>query len=182
MFIAVEVAPAIHAALVDLKRELAQHGAAVRWVRDEGLHATIKFLGAVPDAQLPELRAALQDAVEASPPLPAAVRGLGVFPTLKRPRVLWVGLDCAPLAGVAARANAALAQFGFTPETRPFTPHFTLGRVQSTHGWARLEDALHAHWTDEFGSCELAELIAFRSDLRRGGAVYTKLWTIPFGG
>jgi len=182
MFLAVEVAPPIHAALVDLKRDLSAHGAAVRWVRDEGLHATIKFLGAVPDAQVPELRASLAEAVGATPPLRAGVRGLGVFPTLQRPRVVWVGLDCAALTQVAARVDAALTRFGFAPETRAFTPHLTLGRVKSTQGWAALAAALRAHWTRDFGTCELGELVALRSDLRRDGAVYTKLWTIPFGG
>ena len=181
-FLAVEVAAPIHAALVDLKRELAESGAAVRWVRDDGLHATIKFLGAIPEAQLPALRAAATAAVGGTPPLPATVRGLGVFPTLKRPRVVWVGIDCTALTPIAAALDTALAALGFAPEARAFRAHVTLGRVKSTQGWARLETALHAHWLDDFGRCEIAELTAFCSDLRRDGAVYTKLWTIPFGG
>jgi 2'-5' RNA ligase len=181
-FLAVEVAPAIHAALVDLKRELSASGAAVRWVRDDALHATIRFLGSLPDTQLPVLRAALTEAVGATAPPHAAVRGLGVFPTLKRPRVVWVGLDCAALSEIAARVDAAVSPLGFAPEGRAFKAHITLGRVKSAQGWPPLEAALRAHATRDFGSCALAELAAFRSDLRRDGAVYTKLWTIPFGG
>jgi 2'-5' RNA ligase len=181
-FFAVEVSPEIHATLVALKRDLAATGAAVRWVRDEGLHATVKFLGAVPAAQLPELQAALCAPAGARPAMTAGVRGLGVFPTARRPRVVWAGLDCPPLAELAAALDDALAPFGFAPEARAFRAHITFGRVTDTHGWARLDAALRAHATTEFGACRLTELIAYRSDLRRGGSVYTKLWTIPFGG
>jgi RNA 2',3'-cyclic 3'-phosphodiesterase len=181
-FLAVEIAPSIHAALVDLKRELSRSDAGVRWVRDEGLHATVKFLGAVPEATLPEIQRALAHAVGDTPRLRAAVRGLGVFPTLKRPRVVWVGLDCQPLTDSAAAVDRALEPLGFAPERRAFRAHITLGRVNTMRNWPALEAALRAHWHDDFGACDLVELTGFRSDLRRDGAVYTKLWTIPFGG
>lgn len=181
-FLAVEVAPAIHAALVDLKRELARTGAAVRWARDEGLHATVKFLGGVPEAQLPALRDALTDAVGTTPPLRAAVRGLGMFPNPKRPRVVWVGLACQPLTAVAAAVDGALAPLGFAAENRPYHAHITLGRVKELRGWAPLDAALTAHRDDDFGDTTIDQLVAYRSDLRRDGALYTKLWTIPFGG
>ena len=181
-FLAVEVAPDIHAALVDLKRQLSHTGAAVRWVRDEGLHATVKFLGGVPETLLPDLRAAVTDAVGAQPPLPAAVRGLGMFPNPKRPRVIWVGLACQPLTDLAAAVDAALEPLGFARENRPYHAHITLGRVKELRGWAPLDSALQRHRADDFGDCAIGELIAFRSDLRRDGALYTKLWRIPFGG
>jgi 2'-5' RNA ligase len=76
----------------------------------------------------------------------------------------------------------ALRALGFAPEARTFRAHITLGRVSDTRGWSGLDAALRAHATTELGTCRLTELIAYRSDLRRGGAVYTKLWTIPFGG
>ncbi len=181
-FLAVDVAATIHAALVDLKRELSQTGAAVRWVRDDGLHATVKFLGGVPEAALPAVRDALRGALGAAVRMTAAVHGLGEFPTPQRPRVVWVGLECPPLADIATAVDAALAPLGFATPTRPFQPHITLGRVKGMRGWARLDAVLRAHCTSDFGACELTELVAYRSDLRRDGAVYTKLWTIPFGG
>jgi 2'-5' RNA ligase len=181
-FLAVEVAPDIHAALVELKRELSHAGAAVRWVRDAGLHATVKFLGRVPDAQLPALRDALAAAVGTAAPPRAAVRGIGMFPNAKRPRVVWVGVDCQPLTDIATAVDAALEPLGFARENRPYHAHITLGRVKELRGWGPLDAALHAHRADDFGRCTITELIAYRSDLRRDGAVYTKLWTIPFGG
>jgi len=181
-FFAIEVAPPIHAALVALKAELAQTDAPVRWVRDEGLHATVKFLGAVHEAMLPDVHAAVAAPVRATPPLAACVRGLGVFPSAKRPRVFWVGIDCAELAGLAAAIDQALVPLGFVPEQRAFRAHITLGRATAPIRHGHLDGALERHRQDDFGGCTLRELIAYRSDLRRGGAVYTKLWTIPFGG
>jgi 2'-5' RNA ligase len=181
-FLAVAVAPPIHARLVALKRELSQTEAGVRWVRDEALHATVKFLGAVPEPALPAVRAALSEAIAGTPRLAAAVRGLGVVPSLQRPRVIWVPLVCQPLTALAAAVDAALAPLGFAPEQRAFRAHITLGRVNTMRNWSALEAALRAHWSDDFGECELGALIGYRSDLRRDGAVYTKLWTIPFGG
>lgn len=181
-FLAVEVAPAIHAKLVELKRELSRVEAGVRWVRDEALHATVKFLGGVPEVALPQIQAALTNAVGATPRLHAAVRGLGVFPSPRRPRVIWVGLECQPLTELAAAVDGALAPLGFAPERRAFRAHITLGRVNTMRNWPALEATLRAHWADDVGGCVLGELIGYRSDLRRDGAVYTKLWTIPFGG
>jgi 2'-5' RNA ligase len=181
-FLAVEVTADIRAALVGLRRELERSGAAVRWVGDEKLHATVKFLGSVPDATLPAVHAALSCALAATPRMTVVVRGLGVFPNSRRPRIVWVGVDCPPLGAVAAAVDVALEPLGFAGELRAFHPHITLGRVTHRSGWARLSAALQAHGADELGRCQLAELIGYRSDLRRDGAVYTKLWTVPFGG
>jgi 2'-5' RNA ligase len=180
-FLAVEVPPPIDARLVALKRELAAARADVRWVRDDGLHATVKFLGRVDPARLAALRVALTPPLAAGAVIPARVRGLGAFPSLRRPRALWVGLEAPALADLARGVDAVAARFGFAPEARPFHPHVTLGRVHGSRGWGRLEDALKLHWTDDYGVFEIGALAAFRSDLRPDGAVYARLWTIPLG-
>lgn len=181
-FLAVEVPPATHDALVALKRELAQSHADVRWVRDDALHATLKFLGPVTPGLLEEIHAALAPVADETPPCPIRVRGLGAFPNRHRPRVLWVGMESAELPALAARVDALTARFGFEPESRPFAAHITLGRVRSPRGWARLENLLPAHLSDDFGGATVTEIAAFRSDLRHAGAVYTKLWTAPLNG
>ena len=180
-FLAVEISADGRARLVARAAELARLGAAVRWVREDALHVTLKFLGAVRADTLVALRAALETPLAAVPPLDAVVRGLGVFPDWRRPRVVWAGVDCAPLTAVAAAVDAAAAPLGLARETRPFTAHVTLGRVRATRGWAPLEAALRARADEAFGNCPFTALIALRSDLRPDGAVYTKLWSIPFG-
>ena len=180
-FLAVELPPAVHERLAALTDELAQHGADVRWVRTANRHVTIKFLGSVAPPALAMLQDGLTPVLHAIAPLPARVRGLGAFPSWRRPRVLWAGIDCAPLPAVAAAVDQAAAQLGLAAETRPFTAHVTLGRVTGTRRWAALEAALRPHLADEFGAWTIDALTAFRSDLRPAGALYTRLWSIPFG-
>jgi 2'-5' RNA ligase len=181
-FLAVDAAFEVHAALVDLKRELAGVGAAVRWVRDEGLHATVKFLGSVSPETLTALHDSLIETLADLPTFPARVAGLGAFPSLRRPRVVWIGLESPALAELARRVEAAAVLLGLAPEPRPFHPHITLGRVSGTRGLSALVRALEDRWTVDFGICTISCIVAYRSDLQRGGAVYTELWTIPLSG
>lgn len=180
-FLAVDLDTDVQARLVALKAELARHGAAVRWVRDEGLHITVKFLGSVSEDTLDTIHDALAPQLAQRPPLDATVGGLRVLPDARRPRVVCVGVDCPRLAEVAAAADAVAARHGIAPETRAFLPHVTLGRVRDPRQWAPLGAALRARPTEVVGKCRFDALLAYSSDLRPDGAVYTKRWSIPFG-
>ncbi len=181
-FLAVAVPPDSHARLVACKRELARTDAAVRWVRDAGLHVTVRFLGGVSEAALEALHAALLGPLGGLAPPQAQVRGLGAFPHWHHPRVLWAGVECAALGAVAATVAAAAVALGLAPDAHPFHAHVTLGRVNGMRNWPSLEPLLRRHAGDDFGAGALRELIALRSDLHPGGALYTKLWAIPFRG
>ncbi len=177
-FLAVNLAPEVHAAIVALKQRLAAAIPQVRWVRDQGLHATIKFLGNIAVPQIEPLRHALTPVLDALPPFQVRARGLGAFPSPQRPRVVWVGLVSDELPRLAAAVESALEPLGFAREERPFRSHITLARIDARQTWARLTDALQEHVSDDFGSCCIEELVAYRSELQRTGAVYTKLWSI----
>lgn len=177
-FLAVDLAPAVHARIVALKRRLAARIPAVRWVRDEALHATIKFLGHVPIAQMERLPQVLSPVVSALRPFAAQARGLGAFPSPQRARVVWVGLVSDALPRLAAAVDTALEPLGFAREQRPFRSHVTLGRIDALQTWAPLADALRSHMSDDFGSCRIDRLVAYRSQLQRTGAVYTRLWSM----
>ena len=168
-------------ALRGLIDDLARRKADVRWVRADGLHVTLKFLGWVAAERLAAVRVALAGALRDRLALQLQVRGLGAFPSLRRPRVLWVGLYGDGLVELTARVDEATARIGFEPEKRPFTPHVTLGRVSSLRGWDRMEDALKARIDDDFGASSVAAVTVYRSTLRPDGAMYTALWTIPLG-
>jgi RNA 2',3'-cyclic 3'-phosphodiesterase len=178
-FVAIDVAPPVLKALQELREELARVKADVRWVRAEGLHATLKFLGAVEPPRLEEVHTTLLAAAGAQVAVRVRAHGLGAFPTLHRPRVLWVGLEGEGLLEMARRIDAALEPLGFEREKRGFTPHITLGRVNSLRGWPRLEEEFKAHLADDFGDSDIDTVTIYRSTLRRDGAVYTPLWTIP---
>jgi RNA 2',3'-cyclic 3'-phosphodiesterase len=177
-FLAVNLAPEVHATLVALKQQLAAAIPTVRWVRDQALHATIKFLGYVPVSQIEPLRTAVATAVSGFAPFTVRARGLGAFPSPRKPRVVWVGLVADALPRLAAAVDAALEPLGFERERRPFRSHITLGRIDAPQAWAPLADALRRHVSDDFGSCRIDELVAYRSELQRTGAVYTRLWSI----
>jgi len=136
-------------------------------------------LGSVEPSHLEQVHHALEAAVGAYSALHVEVRGLGAFPSLRRPRVLWVGLQGSGLVALAARVDAALTPLGFAPEAHAFTPHITLGRVNSLRGWSRLEEVFKGHLDDDFGDSDVAVVTIYRSTLQRSGAVYTPLWTIP---
>jgi 2'-5' RNA ligase len=179
-FVAVDLEAPVVAALQTLQAELAAVKADVRWVRPAGLHVTLKFLGAVEASVLERVRAGLVEVARCQTPLFLRVRGLGAFPSLRRPRVLWVGLDGAGLVELAAQVDERLAPLGFAREKRPFTPHVTLGRVNGLRGWPRVEEVFKAHLADDFGASAVGAMTVYRSTLRPDGAVYTALWTIPF--
>jgi 2'-5' RNA ligase len=169
----------VHERVVKLKRELAATGAAVRWTRDEGLHLTLKFLGSVAGGRLDAVRDTVAPPLSEVASFPARVTGLGVFPRLERPRIVWVGVDAPELMHLAGLVESATATLGFANEARAFRGHVTLGRIKDRHGWAPLAAALKEHWADDLGTFDVRHVTAFRSDLQRGGSVYTELWTIP---
>jgi 2'-5' RNA ligase len=181
-FIALDLAAPVRAAIGALQRELAAAGADVRWVRAEGMHVTLKFLDAVEAPRLERVHTALAAALQAQPALHVRAHGMGAFPSLRRPRVLWVGLQAEGLVALAAHIDAAITPLGFEPERRAvgraFTPHVTVGRVNSLRGWESLEAQLKGHLDDDFGSSDIDAVTIYRSTLRPTGAVYAPLWTI----
>jgi 2'-5' RNA ligase len=178
-FIAVDLSASVRAALQRLRDEFAQLRCEVRWVRVEGVHVTLKFLGWVEPPRLEQVRATLAAAVAGQLALQVRARGLGAFPNLRRPRVLWVGLEGEGLAELATCVEEAMSRLDFEPERRGFTPHVTLGRVNGMQGWSRVEELFKAHLSDDFGECIVDAVTMYRSTLHPDGAVYTPLWTIP---
>ncbi len=156
----------------------------VRWVQPEGMHVTLFFLGDVEVRRLPEIQAALTEAARSGRAITCRVGGLGAFPNLRRPRVVWVGLEEPEgrLVALAQAVSAALEALGFTPEEREFKPHLTLGRVTKQATPADLETLgkVLANTTLPTWREVMAEMVFYRSELKPTGAVYTPLaqWTL----
>jgi len=178
-FIAVDLQAPVREAVGALQARLARLKADVRWVRPTGMHVTLKFLGPVEPARLERVHTNVVAAVRGRPALQLRVHGLGAFPSWRRPRVLWVGLEGDGLVGLAAAIDTAVQPLDFEPEQRGFTPHVTLGRVNSLRGWPHLEELVKTHLDDDFGVSTVSAVIIYRSTLRPEGAVYAPLWTIP---
>jgi len=179
-FIAIEIPDGIKAAMADVQGALRKTGADVGWTRPEGVHLTLKFLGPVEAKLIPKLSAALETAIKDEAPLAIEVKGTGVFPNARAPRVVWLGLggDIDAMAELAKKVDAACEELGFKPEGRPFKPHLTLGRVKSSKGSKALMDALKSFEKVELGGFKTESVSIMKSELKPSGAVYTQLHEI----
>lgn len=184
LFVAVDLEEAVLERIAALQAELrAGAGVAdVRWAASEGFHVTLRFLGEVPDRRLPAIIEAMEEAASQEGPFTARARRVGAFPALRRPRVLWVGIESAELRRLAEALEQALSKRGFPREERPFTAHLTLARLRSLRGWEDLEGRLKGVLEEDFGSSRVEELVLYRSQLRPSGAVYTALERVSLGG
>lgn len=180
LFVALDLTDAIRAALRDLLQRLERARADVRWVRPEGIHLTLKFIGEVDPEKILPIK---QGLVHVSSPSPVglAVRGLGYFPNERRPRVLWVGTKATEnITDLAAQVEAVLEPLGIARENRAYVPHLTLGRFKSAGSLDRLQEEIAALPATEFGQLETGEFFLFQSRLSPKGAEYTKLERFPF--
>ena len=148
-----------------------------RWARVEGLHVTLKFIGEVPDAKLPEIFKALA-AVHGSP-FEVKFENVGFFPSPKSPRVFWIGVHAgAALPQLAESVSGAVETAGIAREDKTYSPHLTLARAGFKKGLDQNLKALASLLTNEtevFGTMSANEFFLYRSQLGRGGSTYTKL-------
>ena len=165
-------------AVRSLLSRLGGMGNAVRPTREEQLHVTLKFLGDTAEDVVDPLRDAMTDVLDGSAAFDWNLRGVGAFPTAARPSVAWIGADDAGrFASLAERIESAASRFGFQREGRKYHPHVTVARVKfrppQELAWL-LRDSADA----EFGPQRAEEVVLFRSDLGRGGSVYTPLHVV----
>ena len=178
-FIAFDIEENTRASLAQAQRAMGRLPS-VRWVRPAGIHLTLKFLGEIEAAVVPEVLGAMRVALAGVEPFEFAVRGLGWFPPGRRPRVLWAGVDGdeGALSLVAGRLNVALVDCGVRPERRGFKPHLTLARVRGPVDAASIEKAFERVSGPDFGSNAAESLVLYMSELHPTGACYTVLGKI----
>ncbi len=176
-FIAIDFPEETRKALEDIQKELKQCGAGVRWVKPGSIHLTLKFLGNIHPAQVEDIALAVAQEVRDEPPITLRAAGLGAFPSRRKPRVIWIGMEgeVQRLTRIQARVENALEPLGFVREKRPFQPHLTIGRVKDRRKLQALIDAMAELKIPEFDSFDVTEIILYKSDLRPTGAIYTKL-------
>ena len=182
LFVALDIPDAVRAALIECSSELRKTCPAGRWLRLEGAHITLKFIGHVPDERADAIRNALAE-IRGFAPIDLHFAGLGFFPNAKRPRVLWAGIEAGPeLAQLATAVENRMANFGIEREEREFRPHVTLARFESPKGLDGLHGAIEKFGVPEFGRATLREFCLYQSVLKRSGAEYTRVATYVFSG
>ena len=176
-FLAVEISDEIRAAAGGLIEEMSLPQYDVKWVRPGNVHVTIKFFGTIDPAQVTSIADVMESIGREWRPFEISVERVGVFPDLRRPRIVWLGIGEGRknLERLSREAEEALRPVGFPPERRPFKGHLTIGRVRSQRGGAELARQIERRRGFRAGRAVVSELVLFRSDLRPGGAVYTPL-------
>ena len=151
-----------------------ERGFPVKWVRPEGVHLTLKFLGDVDEAREPGLRDALGQVCNDTRPMTLHIEGFGVFPDFKRPRVVWAGVTPDPaLELLQHRVEQVFSPLGFPTEAKAFRPHLTLGRAKRDarpRDFTGLEDALGGIAFSE--TVVVPDVDLMESTLQSDGAVY----------
>ena len=153
----------------------------VRWVEPENFHVTLKFLGEVRRGQTEKVLGAMERAVSGTPPFQAKIRGFGAFPTVRRPDVIWLGVEACPeMRCLKQDLEWSLGDVGFTSESRSFHPHITLGRVRDEGGpgaFRNLDEAFSELDFDEVVRVRSIDLI--RSHVSAEGPRYSVVSSIP---
>ncbi len=182
-FIAIALPESVLEAMGQAQETLRRLGHGIRWVRKEGIHLTLKFLGDVDADRVENIHMAIERASKGTSPFVLAGEGIGVFPDFGRPRVIWIGLsgDLQVLFALQANLESQLKGLGFQKEKRPFKGHLTLGRVKGRLGASELRKAFEGLGTFQTDAFRVQSVALFQSTLRPQGAVYTKLTEVFLG-
>lgn len=151
--------------------------AGVKWIDPENLHFTLKFLGEIDEGIIANIREGIMGVAESASSFDLAISGLGAFPSVSRPRVIWLGTGNGKekLRALAREIEEMSASYGIPKEGKVFVPHLTLGRVKSDHGLRGLAETIQRLASVEVGITRVSEICLMRSDLKRSGPVYTVL-------
>ena len=182
-FIAIELPQEIKDTLAHWQAQLKEGGnLPAKWVSPESIHLTLKFLGNIDSSMVPHITQAMAHAALGIAPFRLELGQLGAFPNIKRPRVVWLGVEgeLAPLKSLHEGIERALEPLGFPKEERSLSPHLTLGRVKervSSQETQKLE-ALLKTCEGGKGDIPVEAIHLIRSTLTPRGAVYSTIASV----
>jgi len=184
-FIAAEIPRSIQQSIqqqVDNLRNIIG-SSSIRWIPGQNIHITLMFLGDVSSQSVQILKQILPSEAELHSPFDIHIEGFGSFPNSKRARVLYIGVQApAELGALHHGVESACGKIGYKPDTRPFSPHLTIGRVRqgiSSSDRLKIRKVLGEFKIDSLGTASVDSIHLYKSELRPTGAVYTKLFTAP---
>jgi 2'-5' RNA ligase len=153
----------------------------VSWLDPADFHLTLKFLGEVRSELVPVAERVIARVAQETKEFPLSINGFGAFPTIRRPRVIWIGVEPTPaLRCLKQDLEWGLANHGFDRETRAFHPHITLGRADEEEGAGAFRglDDLSAGMNFK-GKVPMKTVDVMRSQLSRQGTHYTVIGGSP---
>ena len=153
---------------------------AVKWVDPDSIHLTLKFLGNIPAEKAVDIARAIAEAAGEAKPFTLELQGLGAFPNLRSPRVIWVGIggDLQLIVDLQERIDQALIRLGFPTERREFSPHLTLGRLRdraTSQEGRSLGERIKLVQLDSCPPFLASQVCLMRSTLTSAGAIYDRL-------
>lgn len=184
-FLAFELPQDIKQIVTRVSGEIRKSSLDVRWVRPEFIHLTVVFMGDIQSEQIPLMVESLKAVCSNHEPFRIVLKPMGCFPNSRNPRVIWLGIDgdLERMSRLRDDLQQALSPFGIKEEERAFRPHLTLGRFKKpTKRPTEMEQLLATYGGLSSPACTLDELVMFRSDLKPGGAVYTRVLSWPLAG
>ncbi|MBC2714496.1 MAG: RNA 2',3'-cyclic phosphodiesterase [Desulfobacteraceae bacterium] len=182
-FIAVKLPDHVIRRLSESQQDLKKHDLRIRWTRPENIHLTLKFLGDIHPDDVGPVCQVIEASVKEFGSIALCVRGVGVFPGIRRPRVLWTGISGQTdvLEKLHKAIDVGLSDLGFAKDERRFTGHLTLGRFKGHPDSDILINIMKTYVdmaSDEF----LVDAVhVYQSDLKPSGPVYTNLSSIRLG-
>jgi RNA 2',3'-cyclic 3'-phosphodiesterase len=183
-FIAVELAHAVKNRMASLQEELTKTGGGVKWVSVENMHLTLLFLGEVEKLDVVNICRVVQKRSRKHQAFTLEVEGLGAFPNMRRPKILWAGITdgVEPLKALHADLEEGLLDLGcYRREDRGYTPHLTLGRLQRDEGEETWSSVVAGHSSWRGGTTPVAEVLVMSSEMRREGPQYSVIGRAPLG-
>ncbi len=176
-FIAIEIPEDIKQQMAEIQRQLKDVGVEAGWTRPEGIHLTLKFLGEIPESQVPDVIAALTRAAGGLGGFRLQIEHAGTFPNPRNARVVWIGVsgDMEKLSKLHAAVEDSMARLGMERENRPFTPHLTLARIKYIRSKENWLNALEKIKDIKLAGFDVNTVSLMKSELKRSGAVYTEI-------
>ena len=184
-FLAFELPEEIKGIITHVSEDLRKSSPDLKWVRVDNIHLTLVFMGNVKRDDLPAIGDAARKVCQGYGHFNISMKGMGVFPNRRNPRVIWLGLegDLERMSFLRDALQKHLRPFGIKEEKRRFKPHLTIGRFRKVgKSNFNIDEAITKYGAMTSPVCILKELILFKSDLKPTGAVYTKLETWPLFG
>ena len=183
-FLAIELPDMIKMQLLTMQQQLDVDGLSVSWAKPEVMHLTLRFLGEVPDEDVPALSQSCHHYLTGASSCHLKLRGVGVFPNLKRVSVIWAGVDVleGDLAFLRGLADKVAETIKIPKDNKPFHPHITLGRVKLKQGMlfsSKSLDLLKLS-LNELKTCagdafDARAVALFSSTLHTGGARHKRI-------
>jgi len=177
-FIAIDIGEEVRDAISRLIIDLKKFNGDIRWVPIKNVHITLRFLGDIKKEMIEDIKKAIKNTIKEEKKFILNIRGTGVFPEQKKPRVLWVGIDNSQkLLSIYQKIQKEIEILGFQKEKRNFNPHITIGRVKSNKGIRRVIKELIRFNNKEFGKIHVDKIMLMQSILKPTGAEYKEIFS-----